>query len=173
MSIVCIAMPLSTAHDVITPSRDPDTSAGRGPLVRHVTPPPADLACMPGHGTSASRSGVRNAGLHAALASALHDAQPLRASDECAEALEGHLNPLVNSQCTRLSILLSHEAPVPLQSVICRAVCLALALDTEQHADFVLPGQSIGIMSNHLPEHGLPGAAQHAQVRHGNIARLV
>lgn len=49
MSMVCSAMPLSTAHEVITPSREPDTSPGLGPLARLVTPPPADFACTKHH----------------------------------------------------------------------------------------------------------------------------
>ena len=46
MSMLCSAMPLSIAHEVMTPSREPDTSPGLWPLVRLVTPPPADFACI-------------------------------------------------------------------------------------------------------------------------------
>ena len=49
MSMVCSTMPLSTAHEVMTPSREPDTSPGLEPLARLVTPPPADFACTKHH----------------------------------------------------------------------------------------------------------------------------
>ena len=45
--MVCSATPLSVAHDVMMPSRLPDTSPGLGPLARQVTPPEPALACAP------------------------------------------------------------------------------------------------------------------------------